>query len=105
MCLGNEATTMSNQPFSAGLLAGRAVLRITGAEARHFLHNLLTADIEALNPGEATYAALLTPQGKILFDFFVLKAGEGFLVDCAASQKPDIVKPHLLQASRQTGYR
>ena len=36
-----------------------------------FLHSLVTADIEGLAEGQATYAALLTPQGKILFDFFV----------------------------------
>ena len=83
---------MNNQPFSAGILAGRAVLRIDGPEARHFLHNLLTADIEGLKPGEAAYGALLTPQGKILFDMFVLDAGEAFLVDCSAAQKADLIK-------------
>ena len=45
----------------------------TGPDAEHFLHNLLTADIEGLAPGRRAYAALLTPQGKILFDFFVLQ--------------------------------
>ncbi|MBC8036723.1 MAG: folate-binding protein YgfZ [Rhizobiales bacterium] len=83
---------MNDQLFLTGLLAGRAALRIDGPEARHFLHNLLTADIDGLKPGGAAYAALLTPQGKILFDFFVLGAGESFLVDCSAAQKADLAR-------------
>jgi tRNA-modifying protein YgfZ len=89
---GNEATKMHIEPFREGLLPGRAVLRIDGPEARRFLHNLLTADIEALKSGEATYGALLTPPGKILFDLFVFDAGESFLVDCSAAQKAELVK-------------
>jgi tRNA-modifying protein YgfZ len=53
---------------------------------------VLTADIEGLEPGKAAYAALLQPQGKILFDFFVLDAGERYLIDCSALQKPDLIK-------------
>ncbi|MBI2717704.1 MAG: folate-binding protein YgfZ [Rhizobiales bacterium] len=83
---------MHSATFHGGSLTGRSALRVDGAEARHFLHNLLTADIEALKAGEATYAALLTPQGKILFDMFVYDAGDGFLIDCAASQIADLAK-------------
>ncbi len=92
MCRGHEATSMNIEPFSAGILRGRAAFRIEGPEARHFLHNLLTADIEGLKPGNATYGALLTPQGKILFDMFVFDAGGAFLVDCSAAQKADLTK-------------
>ena len=69
---------------SIAVLSARAVLSVAGPEARRFLHNVVTADIEALNDGEARYSALLTPQGKILFDFFILADGERFLIDCAA---------------------
>ena len=78
--------------FTGGMLPQRVVLRLEGPDAAHFLHNLVTADIEGLAPGKATCAALLTPQGKILFDFFVLRTGEGFLIDCAASQKAELLK-------------
>ncbi|HRX35226.1 MAG TPA: folate-binding protein YgfZ [Aestuariivirga sp.] len=78
--------------FTEGSLPGRAVLRIEGPEAAHFLHNLLTTDIEALEPGRAAYGALLTPQGKMLFDMFVARTEAGFLVDCAASQAADLAK-------------
>lgn len=83
---------MPEQSFSPGLLPERSTFRIDGPEAAHFLHNLLTAGIEGLKAGEATYAALLTPQGKMLFDFFVVRDGEGFLVDCALSQRAELVK-------------
>jgi hypothetical protein len=83
---------MNIEPFSAGVLTKRAALRIDGAEARDFLHNLLTADISGLKPGEAAYAALLTPQGKILFDMFVFDAEAAFVVDCSAAQKADLIK-------------
>ena len=58
----------------------RTVLRIGGADAREFLQNLVTNDVRALERG-AVYAALLTPQGKYLFDFFLLPDGEDILLD------------------------
>jgi folate-binding protein YgfZ len=70
----------------------RAVLGLEGAEAENFLHNLVTADVLGLAEGEARYTALLTPQGKILFDFFVVKTAEGYLLDCAASRLEELKK-------------
>lgn len=83
---------MRNIDFRAGRLTGRAVLAAQGPDAAHFLHNLLTADIEHLGAGAASWAALLSPQGKILFDMLVLKGVDGFLIDCAASQRADLMK-------------
>jgi folate-binding protein YgfZ len=72
--------------MKAALLTDRSVLRVTGEPARGFLHNLVTGDIETLTPGDARYTALLTPQGKIIADFFVIEAsaddGGGFFIDC-----------------------
>jgi tRNA-modifying protein YgfZ len=92
MCFGIEATVMTTATFQAGSLSDRALLRASGADARHFLHNLLTADIAGLPPGKAAYAALLTPQGKILFDMFVFDAGECFLIDSARSQVNELLR-------------
>jgi tRNA-modifying protein YgfZ len=86
--------------FTAGTRPDRAVLRIAGADSRHFLQNLLTADIDHLAPGAATYAALLSPQGKILSDLFVVAEADGFLLDCAASQKADLMKKLTLYKLR-----
>ena len=77
MWIGNEATEMRDIQFRAGRLPDRAVIGVQGPDAGHFLHNLLTADIEHLEPGAASYAALLSPQGKILFDMLVLQDAGG----------------------------
>jgi folate-binding protein YgfZ len=79
----------------------RAVLAAAGPDARHFLHTLLTNDIEHLAPGAPVYAALLSPQGKMLFDMFVLAEGpESFLIDCSASQREDLLKRLVLYRLR-----
>jgi folate-binding protein YgfZ len=63
----------------------RAVIKVIGDDARKFLHGLITADMLALTPGTARFCALLTPQGKIIADFFVAQAppadGGGFFLD------------------------
>ncbi len=70
-------------------LKERAVIEVAGEEAREWLHSLLTADINNLAAGNCTWAGLLTPQGKILFDMFVwaMRTEDGeetFLLDVAA---------------------
>lgn len=67
---------------NAALFSSRAVLRVSGPDAQSFLQGILTQDVETLAPGEAAFSALLTPQGKILFDFILVADGEGFLLDC-----------------------
>jgi len=63
-------------------LPDRGVIEVTGEDAEKFLHNMFTNSIAGLAPGEARFAALLAPQGKILFDFLVFTPGEGrFLID------------------------
>ena len=89
---GNEATVMTLADFGTQVLAERSVLRVTGPEARQFLHGLLTCDVEAMANGGACYGGLLTPQGKILFDMFVKDTAEALLIDCAASQKAELLK-------------
>ncbi len=78
-------------PFVA-TLADRAVLTAEGPDTSRFLQGLITADVGRIDSGRAAYAALLTPQGKILFDFFVVKAGERYLIDCAADRAGELLK-------------
>ena len=73
-------------------LTDRAVLKVAGEDAESFLQNVVTSDVTGLGEGKATYAALLTPQGKLLFDFFVVKAGEAYLIDCSAAQRPQLLQ-------------
>ena len=61
----------------------RALVSVSGADAEHFLQNIVTADLDALGAGEAQPGALLTPQGKILFDFLISRDGEdGLRLEC-----------------------
>ncbi|MSU88636.1 folate-binding protein [Rhodobacteraceae bacterium 2CG4] len=69
----------------------RAVFRISGADHRRFLQDLVTNSLDGLGQG-AVYAALLTPQGKYLADFFLIGDGDGVLLDADAAQAPDLVQ-------------
>ncbi|HEX2724323.1 MAG TPA: folate-binding protein [Beijerinckiaceae bacterium] len=77
-------------------LADRGVVTVTGEEARPFLDGLVTCDLARLAPGRPVFGALLTPQGKILFDFIVFEApaqaGGGFFFDVARASAADLAK-------------
>lgn len=73
-------------------LDDRAVIAIAGPEARPFLQGLITNDVEKLAEGKGLYAALLTPQGKILFDFFLVEGDGAILIDCPAPARDALVK-------------
>jgi len=80
---------------TAAFLADRGVVRVEGEDAPGFLQGMLTKDVLGLPAGEARYAALLTPQGKILFDFIVIRmpgAPPAFLLDCPVALAADLVK-------------
>jgi folate-binding protein YgfZ len=68
------------------LLPDRALLLVSGEEAEALLNRLVTRNLAGMRDGEARYAALLTPQGKLLVDFFVYRRPEGFLLDAPASE-------------------
>jgi folate-binding protein YgfZ len=74
-------------------LPERGVVEVRGPDARHFLHNLLTTDVGRIVPGTSGYGGLLTPQGKILFDFIVHDAGgDRFLLDVAQDKAAELTK-------------
>jgi len=72
--------------MKAALLGDRGVVKVAGEDARKFLNGLLTTDIAKVTPQRASFAALLTPQGKIMVDMIVAEApaedGGGFFIDC-----------------------
>ena len=76
----------------ASLLPSRAVLRIGGADARKFLQGLITSDIGKVQGADAVHAGLLSPQGKVLFDFFLVAEGDGFLADVAREKEEELLK-------------
>ena len=73
-------------------LADRGVISVSGDDAREFLQGLITNDIEKVSDTTAIYAALLTPQGKFLHDFFITLYKDRFLLDCEAARIPDLIK-------------
>jgi tRNA-modifying protein YgfZ len=73
-------------------LDSRGVLTVTGAEAGRFLDNLLTNDVSRLAPGRAAYAALLTPQGKIISDMLVSRIEGGFRLDVPKHLAADLAR-------------
>lgn len=75
------------------ILPDRTLVRVDGADAHHFLQNLITANLDSIKPGEVRPAALLTPQGKILFDFLISKSGEtGYDCDIGTGQAADFIR-------------
>lgn len=81
-------------------LSDRALITVGGAEAEHFLQNLVTADLARLEAGEARPSALLTPQGKVMFDFLISRDGDGFALDVAAPLAADFRKRLMLYRLR-----
>lgn len=73
-------------------LTRRGVVAVGGPEAEHFLNNLVTAEVTRAAPGQSVLAALLSPQGKILFDFIIVRDGERFMVDIARDQIEAFIK-------------
>ncbi|MDJ0512037.1 MAG: folate-binding protein [Methyloceanibacter sp.] len=62
-------------------LTDRGVLRVSGTDAKSFLQGLVTNNMDKMEDGNAIFAGLLTPQGKIIIDFFVVADGDAFLID------------------------
>jgi folate-binding protein YgfZ len=82
--------------MKAALLPDRGVAKVVGDDAGKFLNGLITVDCATVAPGRARYAALLTPQGKIISDFFVAAAppedGGGFFLDVPRALAPPLVQ-------------
>ncbi|MEW9522932.1 MULTISPECIES: CAF17-like 4Fe-4S cluster assembly/insertion protein YgfZ [Agrobacterium tumefaciens complex] len=76
----------------SAFLADRRLIRVSGTGAEEFLNNLITADIENLPAGEARAAALLTPQGKILFDFLIWRDGGDYLIETGAAEQDALLR-------------
>lgn len=77
----------------SALLTDRAIVSVSGPDAEHFLQNIITTDLDALPEGVARPGALLTPQGKILFDFLVSRSGDAALrLECRADIADDFIR-------------
>jgi folate-binding protein YgfZ len=81
-------------------LTRRAVIALDGPDWRSFLQGLITQDVETLAAGEIRFAALLTPQGRVLFDIFVMGASDGCLIDCAADHRDALIQKLIMYRLR-----
>ncbi len=82
-------------------LSGRTIIDVRGEEAEHFLQNILTTDLDELRTGDARASALLTPQGKIMFDFLISRDGNlGFAIECRSEISTDLVRRLMLYRMR-----
>ncbi len=73
-------------------LESRALIAVGGEDWRSFLQGLLTQDVETLSPGELRFAALLTPQGRLLYDLFIVGREDGCWLDCAAERRDALIQ-------------
>jgi tRNA-modifying protein YgfZ len=82
--------------MKAALLPDRGVVKVAGDDVRKFLNGLITSDIAKVDPAHAAFAALLTPQGKIIADFILAEVepadGGGFFLDCPRALAPMLVQ-------------
>jgi folate-binding protein YgfZ len=77
---------------SVYILEDRAILYINGLDAKDFLQNLISNDINKVINESSCFASLLTPQGKFLYEFIVIKHKSGYFIDCEKSQSEEIFK-------------
>ena len=74
------------------ILEDRGILYVNGADTKEFLQNLISNDINKVNENNSCFASLLTPQGKFLFAFIVVKHKSGYFIDCEKSQAEALFK-------------
>ena len=74
------------------ILENRGLVSVTGDDAKEYLQNLITNDINKVSKKNSIFAALLSPQGKYLFDFFVIKMNDGYLLDCDGNSTSKLIE-------------
>ena len=77
---------------SVYILEDRAILYVNGIDAKDFLQNLISNDINKVSEDSSCFASLFTPQGKFLYEFIIVKHKSGYFIDCEKSQSEEIFK-------------
>ena len=70
----------------------RGFIEINGAESKEFLQNIITNDVEKISENHTLFSSILTPQGKYLYEFFVLKLPNGYLIECEKTTVKELIK-------------
>jgi folate-binding protein YgfZ len=74
------------------ILEDRGILYINGTDTKEFLQNIISNDINKVNEASSCFASLLSPQGKFLFAFIIIKHKSGYFIDCEKSQTEALFK-------------
>ena len=82
------------------ILDDRAIIYINGEDAKDFLQNLISNDINKVNKETSCFTSLLTPQGKFLYEFIIVKHKSGYLIDCEKTQAEGLFKQLTLYKLR-----
>ena len=82
------------------ILEDRAILYINGEDAKEFLQNLISNDINKVSDVNSCFSSLLTPQGKFLYEFIIVKHKSGYILDCEKTQAEDLFKQLFLYKLR-----
>ena len=74
------------------ILDDRAILYLNGEDTKEFLQNLISNDINKVNENNSCFSSLLSPQGKFLYEFIIVKHKSGYMIDCEKSQVDGLYK-------------
>ena len=74
------------------ILEDRGILYVNGEDAKNFLQNIISNDINKVTENNSCFASLLTPQGKFLYDFIIIKHKSGYFIDCEKAQIESLFK-------------
>ena len=74
------------------VLDDRGFIQINGDEAKEFLQNIITNDVEKISENQSIFSSIFTPQGKYLYEFFILKLTSGYLLECERNITSEIIK-------------
>ena len=78
------------------ILENRGLILVEGVETKEFLQNIISNNIDKVNASNSIFSAIFTPQGKYLYEFFIIKNKNSYLLDCHNEIKDDLIK-HLLK--------
>ena len=74
------------------ILNDRSIIFVNGLDCKNFLQNIITNDINKVTEERSCFASLLTPQGKFLYDFLIIKHKNGYFFDCEKTQADELIK-------------
>jgi len=82
------------------ILEDRGIIYIEGPDAKKFLQNIVTNNLDFVSDNRSIYSSILTPQGKYLFDFILIKHKKGYLIDCEKNELENLIKTFKLYKLR-----